>query len=501
MKRGNANAIKTFIFLSILALQVGLFVGLHLIFTLSYKTTILASFIISLITCIYCLSSSKNSHSKAVWIIFLLLFFPFAYIFYFLSDERILFFKSRKRYKAIFKNSLEYNNLQKSKSPNKAVQNDCNFLYKAGDFGTYTNTNLQYFSSGESFFKDVVSRLKQATSFIFIEFFIISDGKLLDEILDILKEKVREGVKVRIIYDDFGSRKSLSKRTKIKMQNVGIEICPFNKMSVIFSFMLNYRDHRKIIVIDGKTAYTGGCNLADEYINQKQLYGYWKDAGVRFDGSAVDAFTLTFLRQWEFVNKKTEDYSIFLGHFDNYTNNASIVPYVDGPDYAFAICKNIYENMIASATSRIYIMTPYFIIDDTFAHLLINKAIAGVEVVIIIPEIPDKPFVYGVTRSNAERLIDYGVKVYCMKQAFTHAKLLLTDNSVVVGSANMDLRSFYQQFESAVYTDDERIMQEVLTDFNSTIENSKLITEKNKFRNSFIYRTFVGMMQIFAPFM
>ena len=173
MKKNNVNIIKTFIFLSILALQVGVFIALKLVFTLSYKISFLGSFIISLITCIYCLSSSKNSHSKAVWIIFLLLFFPFAYIFYLLSDERILFFRSRKRYRAIFENSVKYNSLQKSKSQNKAVQNDCNFLYKSGDFSSYTNTKLQYFSSGESYFQDVISRLKQAKSFIFLEFFMI----------------------------------------------------------------------------------------------------------------------------------------------------------------------------------------------------------------------------------------------------------------------------------------------------------------------------------------
>lgn len=501
MKKNNVNIIKTFIFLSIFALQVGVFIALKLVFTLSYKISFLGSFIISLITCIYCLSSSKNSHSKAVWIIFLLLFFPFAYIFYLLSDERILFFRSRKRYKAIFENSIKYNKLQKSKSQNKAVQNDCNFLYKSGDFSSYTNTKLQYFNCGESFFQDVISRLKQAKSFIFLEFFIVSDGKLLDEILSILKEKVTNGVKVRVIYDDFGSRKAFSKQTIKKMQDLGIEICPFNKMRFIFSFMINYRDHRKIIVIDGKTAYTGGCNLADEYINHKKVHGYWKDAGIRIDGSAVDTFTLTFLRQWEFVNKKAEDYSIFLGHYDDYINEYCVVPYADGPDYALPICKGVYENMISSATSRIYIMTPYFIIDDAIANLLIRKAISGVEVVIIIPENPDKPFVYGVTRSNAERLIDYGVKVYCMKDSFVHAKLLLTDNNVVVGSVNMDLRSFYQQFECAVYTDDKMVMNDILTDFNLTIEKSRVITEKNKFRNSFIYRAFVGFMQIFAPFM
>ena len=501
MRKNHANLIKTFIFLTILALQVGFFVGLHLIFTLSYTKTILISFIISLITCVYCLSSSKNSHSKAVWIIFLLLFFPFAYLFYFFSDERILFFKVRKRYKKIFINSCKHTQNQLVKSDNIAVQNDCNYLYKAGDFATCTNTDLQYFDNGESYFNDIIERLKSAQSFIFIEFFIISDGVLLDRFLSVLQEKVKAGVEVRIIYDDFGSRKALSKKTIKSIQNMGIKIYPFNKIKFIFSFIINYRDHRKIVVIDGKTAYTGGCNLADEYINQINLYGYWKDAGVRLDGPAVDGFTLTFLRQWEYINKNTEDYSRFLGNFDKKDNHSIAVPYADGPVYMLPIGKSVYENMIASAQTRVCIMTPYFIIDESFANLLISKAMSGVEVNIIIPENPDKPFVYGVTRSNAERLIDYGVKVYCMKKSFVHSKVLLTDNSVAIGSINMDLRSFYQQFECAVYTDDKRVMNQVLNDFNKTIEKSILITEKNKLRKHIIYRIFAGVMQIFAPFM
>lgn len=501
MKKNNANIIKTFIVLSILAIQVGLFICLHLVFTLSYKAFILVSFIISLITCIYCLSSSKNSHSKAVWIIFLLLFFPFAYVFYLFSDERILFFKARKRYKKIFFNSYHYNQKQLITSKNKAFQNDCNYLYKAGNFASFTNTNLKYFDRGESFFNDIIERLKQAKKFIFIEFFIISDGELLDKILSILQEKVRSGVEVRVIYDDFGSRKALSKKTKKVIKNMGIKLCPFNKIKFIFSFMINYRDHRKMIIIDGQTAYTGGCNLADEYVNKINLYGYWKDAGIRLDGGAVDSFSLMFLRQWEFISKKPEDYSRFLGHFENYANSGTVIPYASSPVYMLPICKNVYENMIASAIKRIYIMTPYFIIDDSIANLLINKAISGVDVAIILPEKPDKPFVYGVTRSNAERLLDYGVKVYCMKNSFVHSKLLLTENSVAVGSANMDLRSFYQQFECGIETDDNVVLDAVLNDFKLTIASSDQITQKNKLRKHFIYRIFAGVMQVFAPFM
>ncbi len=495
------GVLKALLIFGIILFQLLMFVLLHATFMLSYKWTALGTFIVSLITCIYVLSSNKNSHSKAVWIIFLLIFFPFAYLFYIISDERVLMIGSGKRYKRIFNDSKDFIRQNQVEVSNKKVKNDCEYLFNAGGFNAYTNTESKYFSSGNLFFSDVLQRLKQAKEFIFMEFFIISDGVLLNRTLNILRDKVKEGVLVRVIYDDMGSHKTLSRKTKNKIRNMGIELCPFNKILPFFSVMLNYRDHRKIIIVDGKTAYTGGTNLADEYVNEKRMHGYWKDNGIRLDGSAVDGFTLMFLRQWEFLNKKKEDYSVFLNKAEKKENNCVLVPYADGLEYSASICKSTYENMMAGADEFIYIMTPYFIVDDTFTNILIGKAMSGVDVRIIIPEVPDKAFVYGVTRNNVEKLIDYGVKVYCMKDSFVHSKLLLTENSVVVGSINMDLRSFYQQFECAVYLNDTGVLQDVKADFDQTFKDSVLITEKNKLRKHVLYRMFAGIMQIFAPFM
>lgn len=495
------GVIKALVVFGIIAFQLLLFVLLHSAFMLSYKWTALGTFVLSLSTCIYVLSSNKNSHSKAVWIIFLLLFFPFAYLFYIISDERVIMLGSRKRYKNIFNQSKDVEVKNQVDVSNKKVKNDCEYLFNAGGFNAYTNTSVKYFSSGTALFDDVLERLKSAKEFIFMEFFILSDGVLLDKTLSVLKDKVKQGVLVRIIYDDMGSHKTLSRKTKKKIRNMGIDLCPFNKVLPFFSVTLNYRDHRKIIVVDGQTAYTGGCNLADEYVNQKRMHGYWKDNGIRLDGSAVNSFVLMFLRQWEVLNKKKEDYSLFLNKAPNFENNSVIVPYADGLEYKASICKTIYENMMAGADDFIYIMTPYFIVDDTFSNILISKAMSGVDVRVIIPEVPDKAFVYGVTRNNLEKLIDYGVKVYCMKASFVHSKVLLTENSAVVGSVNMDLRSFYQQFECAVYLNDKSVMQDIKTDFDNTFKDSVLITEKNKLRNHILYRAFAGVMQIFAPFM
>ena len=498
---GGLGVLKTLIMLAIIAIQLAIFVYLNITFALAFKWLLALSFVLSLITCIYVLSSNKNSLSKAVWIIFILIFFTLGYIFYLISDERIFFRKAKIRYKNIYDNSKSYVGEKNVYSESSVVERDCTYLYQAGNFNVYKDTAAEYFPSGAQLFDNLLDRLKKAEKFIFIEYFIVSDGNLLNRFFDVLSECVSRGVDVRLIYDDMGSHKPLSHKNKVRFKKAGIKLCAFNRLVPIISVALNYRDHRKIVVIDGKTAYTGGCNLADEYVNEKRMHGYWKDNGIRLDGPAVDGFTLIFLRQWEYLTKTREDYSSFMGMATPSENSAVVVPYADGLDFELPIGKSVYENMIAAAKDKIYIMTPYFIVDDAITNLLINKALSGVDVRIILPEIPDKSFVYGVTRNNAEKLMDYGVKAYLMKNSFVHSKLLLTENSVVVGSINMDLRSFYQQFECAVYTDDHKIRSAVLSDFENTFNDCQLITEKNKLRKHTFYRAFAGLMQVFAPFM
>ena len=498
---GGKGALKTLFVVGLLVFELALFIYLNLTFSFAVKWVLIVSFILSLITCVYILSSKKNNLSKAVWIIFVLVFFTFGYIIYIISDERIFFRKHKRRYSGIFHESDKYDLGDSFKSENLITARDCNYLYSAGRFNAYNDTKVEYYPSGTLLFDDVLDRIKSAKKFIFMEYFIVSDGRLLDRFYDLLSDAVARGVDVRIIYDDMGSHKTLSTKNKTRLKKAGIKLSPFNRFVPVFSVALNYRDHRKMTIIDGETAYSGGSNLADEYVNEKRMHGYWKDTGIRIDGPAVEGFTLMFLRQWEFINKKREDYSVYLNLAKKFSSSNAVVPYADGLDYSLPIGKTVYENMIASAQEKIYIMTPYFIVDDAMTGLLINKAMSGVDVRIILPDVPDKAFVYGVTRNNAEKLTDYGVKVYLMKNAFVHSKLLLTENSVVVGSINMDLRSFYQQFECAVYTDDKGVMEQVDEDFNKTFLDSVLLTEKNKLRNNVIYRAFAGLMQVFAPFM
>ena len=298
-----------------------------------------------------------------------------------------------------------------------------------------------------------------------------------------------------------GSHGTLKRKTKKKILSLGIKLEAYNRLVPIFNIALNLRDHRKLVIIDGKVAYTGGANLADEYINEKRLHGYWKDSGIKIEGLAVDNFTISFLTQWQFITKKDVDFIPFLYRGEKFEDNGIIVPFVSGPNYLYSIAQNIYLSEIANATEKIYIMTPYFVPDETITNLIINKARAGVDIKIILPEIADKKFVYIVSRNNAEKLMQYGVKLYTMSTSFVHSKVLLTENSAIIGSINMDLRSFNQQFEIAVYVNNSSILQDVNIDFDNTLQHSKWIKDKNKKRNKLYFRLLAGLFNLISPFM
>ena len=474
--------------------------NMYLISLIGYY--LLVSFILSIITSIYIISSNKNSISKATWIFFVLIFFWFAYIIYFMADERVFFGKSKKKYKAIFNEANKYEVPRVEEVGGSIdVQKNCEYLKEAGNFYAYKETNLKYYSSGAQLFDDILEELEKATKFVFIEFFIISDGILLNKVLEILEQKIKQGVEVRLIYDDMGSHRTLSRKVKKRMKNMGIKIAVFNPLISKFSVGVNYRDHRKIIDIDGKVAFTGGINLADEYVNEKRMYGYWKDAGLKIEGSAVNEFSIIFLRQWEFIKDEKLDFAEFLNQEEKIENSSVVVPYADGLDYTQNIAKNMYANLIANAKQKIHIMTPYFIIDDTIRDLLISKAQSGVDIKIILPDVADKRMVYQVSRSNAEKLIDYGIKIYVMKNSFVHSKVMITESGAIVGSVNFDLRSFYQQFEIAVYTNDVGVLKAIKSDISSTIRESKQITLKNRNYNKLRYRMLAGVLRIVSPFM
>lgn len=497
----NWGVLKTVIVSLLILAQFALLIisGLYLIRL--FQWLIVFSLVITIVFCLITLSSNRTGQVKATWILFMLLCPSFGWAVFLLSNEKVMFGLHKRKYKKIYNRTNYLSETTIPKEISTSTLNTCKYLKKIGNFNTYSDTECKYYPNGFSLFDDMICDLKNAKKFILIEYFIISDGVLLSRLLDVLRVKASEGVDVRIIYDDMGSHGSLKRSTKNKIKKAGIKIHAFNKLVPLFNLALNLRDHRKIVVIDGKIAYTGGTNLADEYINEKRTHGYWKDEGIRICGSAVDTFTLSVLRQWEFITGKTPDYLTFLEKDKSFkitSSNEVVIPYLSGPDYSGSIAKDVYECLLSSAQEKIYIMTPYFIPDESTLSLLKTKATSGVDVKIILPKIPDKSFVYLISLDYAERLMEYGVKVYLMENAFVHSKLVLTENECVVGSINIDQRSFYQQFESAILTNNKNVMSALDDDFLDTISKSNSHRKK---KMGLIKWILIHILRLVAPLM
>jgi cardiolipin synthase len=497
-EHNGTSVVKFIATLFLVFLQLGIIISLNFFFAMGFKWYVAFLAVVSVITAVTVLSSHRSGQAKAVWVLFILIFFEFGFVIYFMSNDRIMYRRARKRHRQIYERTSSYVKPFALPDTSDDVLLNCRYLNNSGGFVPYTNSKLKYFSSGATLFDDVLEKLKTAEHFVFIEFFAITDGVLLNRVLAILQEKIKAGVKVRIIYDDVGSR-GLSLKMRKRIRKMGCELKVFNRLLSRFTFALNYRDHRKIIVIDGKVAYTGGSNMADEYINEKRMYGYWKDTGLRVEGDAVDAFTITFLRQWEYIVKLSENYDEYINKYEKLPVGGVVLPYAGGPEFEHSVCKNVYENAISGARDKLYIMTPYFIPDDSISQDIINAALSGVDVRIVLPSVPDKWYVYLLTKDNAERLIKYGVKVYYVDDCFVHSKVLLTEKCAVIGSVNFDMRSFYQQFENAVLTDDESVRGQVEKDFESTFENSTFIQKPQK--NGIAKSVLITALRIVSPLM
>ncbi len=497
-ERNGRSLVKTAFTLLIVFMQLGIVIVLSLLFAIGLKWYIAIMAVLSLISAVSVLSSHRSAQAKAAWVMFILLFFMFGFIIYFMSNDRIMYRKARKRHRAIYAKTIKYALPESEPKPSREMKYLGGFLKNCAGFEAYRNTRVEYFASGASVFDDVLEKLESAEKFVFIEYFAIADGLLLNRFRDILERKLKQGVDVRIIYDDMGSR-VLSSKTKKSMKKAGAQIRVFNKLLSRFTFALNYRDHRKIIVIDGKTAYTGGCNLADEYVNEKRMHGYWKDSGLRIEGEAVDAMTLIFLRQWEFVTRKPVDYEKYIKRYERFYAESTVIPYACGPEFEISVAKSVYENVVSAARKKLYIMTPYFIPDDSITQDLINAALSGVDVRLVLPSVPDKYYVYILTRDCAEKLIKHGVKVYYLKDAFVHSKTVLTENCAVVGSVNFDMRSFFQQFENAVVSDDRGLMRDLESDFEDCFANGNLMEQPES--KGFLLWFATAILRLVSPLM
>lgn len=367
----------------------------------------------------------------------------------------------------------------------------------------YGNTATEYYASGEACFFSMVEALKKAERYIFVEYFIIEEGKMWNTILDILREKAASGVDVRIMYDDIGCMFTLPRQYAEDLEKkTGIQCCVFNPFVPVLSVRLNNRDHRKIMVIDGRVAFTGGINLADEYINEKSRFGHWKDSAIRLTGDAAWSMAVMFLTLWDYVRDEEEDYACFRPKDAAVGARGWVQPYTDNPLDGEAVGQTVYLNLINKAKRYVYITTPYLIIDDAMNTALCNAAKGGVDVRVMTPHIPDKKTVFELTRSHYEPLLEAGIRVFEYTPGFIHAKNFAVDDKYgTVGSINMDYRSLFLHFENGVWLCDDPSIQAIRNDFLVTQEQCEEITLQWCNELPWYRRIFRSILRVFAPLM
>ncbi len=381
-----------------------------------------------------------------------------------------------------------------------------NYLEFTGGFPCFDNTEIKYYPIGDDVFDDMCAALEKAEEFIFIEYFIIAPGRFWDTILEILERKANEGVEVRVMYDDMGCLRTVSRRYYKKLRRKGIMSHVFAPIMPFISTYYNNRDHRKIMVIDGKTAFSGGMNLADEYINEYKRFGTWKDNAFRLKGDAVRNYTLMFLQMWNASKDvdRDEGYKEYLNvdslRKPDLENDGFVIPYADGPNRQDGVAENVYLDIINSATNHIDVMTPYLIPDNNILHALKHAAKTGVEVSIIMPHIPDKKIINLVSKSYYRELLRAGVHIYEYMPGFVHTKMVAADAVIcATGTVNLDYRSLYLHYECGCLMYRNSAIIDAEEDFGKTLEQCIEITEQKVNSWTIFFTIFTSILRVFAP--
>ena len=381
------------------------------------------------------------------------------------------------------------------------------YIENSGSYPVYGSTNVKYYPVGEEMFEDMKKELEKAKRFIFMEYFIVERGEMWDSILEILERKVTEGVEVRFMYDGMCCLVLLPYSYPKELRSKGLKAKMFAPIRPALSTYQNNRDHRKILVIDGHTAFTGGINLADEYINRKVRFGHWKDTGIMVKGDAVTSFTMMFLQMWNITEKEPEDYGRYLRDPEFFyppelSMEGFVIPYGDSPLDQETVGELVYLDIINTARNYVHIMTPYLILNYELVQALQFAAKRGVETIIIVPHIPDKEYAFLLAKAHYEELIRAGVQIYEYTPGFVHAKVFTSDDEkAVVGTINMDYRSLYLHFECAAYIYRNEVIKDVERDFKETLAKSQVITLE-ECRHYPWYKKFAGrVLRLFAPLM
>lgn len=523
----------------VVALLLQLFVFIASFYWLKdYSTVVYAAFVLlGAVTVVHILNEENNASFKIAWIIPVLVIPVFGTVLYIYINLQPGTKRIHKKLTKIedeirpylAQNEETVQELQEQSAGEKGI---ADYLYHADNYPVYAGCKMKYYPIGEAKFADMIEQLKHAEHFIFMEYFIVAKSYMWNTILEILKEKAAQGVEVRMMYDGMCSLALLPYGYYKDLEKMGIQSIPFSQIRPVLSTYQNNRDHRKILIIDGKTVFTGGINLADEYINRIDRFGHWKDTAVMIQGEAVKSFTLLFLKMWHVAkgkdsipeeeirkytvsvweNAQTGDMCTDMESMRNTDMQITqdkklhaggyVIPYGDDPYGDERIGKQVYIDILNRARKYVHIMTPYLILDDEMITALRYCAKRGVETVIIMPHIPDKIYAYLLARTYYKQLLKYGVKIYEYTPGFVHAKVFVSDDiRGCVGTINLDFRSLYLHFECGAYMYSNDVLHDVEQDFKETLKQCQEITKEScdKYPKG---KMLVGkMLRLIAPLM
>ncbi|MDE7394545.1 MAG: cardiolipin synthase [Clostridiales bacterium] len=493
----NKIVLTALFFLIQVAMQV-----LLLLYLSSFSVWIYFGFsVLSVIVCLFIMGKDANPGYKLAWVVPILIVPLFGGMLYISFGRSARLRRKDRKYLETIENetAMKITEMPTALSPTAARL--ATLLYNATGYAPVGDSEVEYYPIGEHFFEALKEALLGATRFIFMEYFIVGRGKCWDELVEILRVKAAEGVDVRLIYDDIGCLFTLPYRYHKKLQAMGIKTHVFNKLKPTFNARMNNRTHRKITVVDGKVAFTGGLNLADEYMNVVDRFGYWKDTAVKITGMGVDNFTRMFLRFWMLLEKEHEPIEPYLCA-QPIPAQGFVQPIAAGPGKNEQGIEKGMMDMVNNAKSYIYINTPYLILDNEFLTSLCLAAESGIDVRITMPHVPDKKLVFIVSRSFYPILLKAGVKIYEYLPGFLHAKSAVCDDSIAyVGTCNLDYRSFYLHYECGAFLYDVPAISDVKADYLKTLEVCKAVTYEEATDVTAATKLARSVLRLFAPLM
>lgn len=502
---------RLFIIAVMLLVQVGVIIAIAAYFSQAFFQIYLLFASWSFLTAIALVSSKNNPSFKITWLIAVLAFPSVGWLFYLIAGHKRMPTKLQRRIDLSLVESqycLPPGNACAEALREKSLRlsRQASYIYNMSGYPLLNNAYAEYYPVGEKMFARMLDELKKAKYYIFMEYFIIAPGKMWDAVFDVLQRKVKEGVEVRLMYDDLGSISTMNKAQNQRIRNAGIKLLVFNPFRLRINVLLNHRDHRKITVVDGQVAFCGGINLADEYINELDRFGHWKDTGVMLRGEAAWPFAFMFLQQWQFGSGKDMDidrYRAFGGEPVPINDpDGFVLPFGDSPLDDHNVTEMTYLSIISRATKYVYITTPYLVIDNEMEVALCTAAQSGVDVRIITPCRYDKWFVHTLTRSHYENLIRAGVRIYEYTPGFMHGKMFVADDNIcMVGTCNMDFRSFYLHFECSVAFFLSSMIDKVKQDMLDCQKKCHLISLEEMVNTPLWVRLLRAVLKLVAPMM